>query len=154
MNVQEALRRARQVVAASINPKMLASPEPATAAADREGAAPPASPRFDWVRPDGSVDAIVLGQTKEALELLMTDRAILHVGRITDLPAETASRHIVSTAIVKIVFERLDARRPIDEATLNAALAMFVEDVALVRRDAVDCGFVTRSADGRSYTLA
>lgn len=151
--MQDALRCARQVVAATINPKMLASPERAKAAADQEEDAPQAAPRFDWILPDGSVDATVLGQTKEALELLMTDRAILHVGRLTDLPAETASRHVVSTAIVKIVFERLDARRPIDEATLNAALAMFVGDVALVRRDAVDSGFVTRSADGRSYAL-
>jgi hypothetical protein len=154
MNVQDALRRARQVVAATINPKMLASPERAKAAVDQEDDAPPAAPSFDWILPDSSVDATVLGQTKEALELLMTDRAILHVGRITDLPADTASRRVLSTAIAQIVFERLNARRPIDEATLNAALAMFVEDVALVRRDAVNSGFVTRSADGRSYALA
>jgi hypothetical protein len=30
---------------------------------------------------------------------------------------------------------------------------MFVEDVALVRRDAVDTGALTRSADGSSYSL-
>ncbi|MBB5598930.1 hypothetical protein BKA12_002010 [Neomicrococcus lactis] len=30
---------------------------------------------------------------------------------------------------------------------------MFIQDVALVRRDGVDSGFLSRSADGARYTL-
>ena len=153
MNVQEALRRTRQVLAATINPAMMGRPDQTNGGASREENGLRAAPHIDRVRPDGSVDAVLLGQTKAVLELLITDRAILHVGRISDLPAETASRRELSNAIVQTVFDRLGTHRTVNEATLNAALAMFVDDVALVRRDAVDSGFVNRSPDGRSYEL-
>ncbi|WIB15913.1 DUF2087 domain-containing protein [Curtobacterium sp. MCPF17_050] len=134
MSTHSALRRARQVVAATMKPTIPAD-------------------RFDWVGADGTVDTGLLRETKEAIELLLTDRAVLHVGRIRDLPIEAGGRQELSSAIVRTVFDRLPARRSISEETLNAALAMFVEDVALVRRDAVDTGVVTRSADGSSYSL-
>jgi hypothetical protein len=134
VSMHSALRRARQVVAATMNPKIPAD-------------------RFDWVGLDGTVDTDLLRETKEAIELLLSDRAVLHVGRIQDMPIEAGRRQELSSAIVRIVFDRLPARRIISEETLNAALAMFVEDVALVRRDAVDTGALTRSADGSSYSL-
>lgn len=87
--------------------------------------------RFDWVGDDGAVVTDLLVEAKETIELLLSVRDVLHTGRIRDLPA----------------------RRSVSEAALNAALAMFVEDVALVRRDAVDAGVLTRSADGSSYRL-
>lgn len=134
MSMHTALRRARQVVAATMNPNIPVD-------------------RFDWAGGDGVVDTGLLLETKESIELLLTDRAILHIGRIEDLPVEAGKRREVSNAIVRIVFDRLPARRSISEETLNAALAMFVEDVALVRRDAVDSGVLTRSSDGASYGL-
>lgn len=134
MSMRSALRRARQVVAATMNPAIPAD-------------------RFDWVGPDGAVDREMLSETREAIELLLTDRAVLHVGRISDLPIEANKRRELSNAIVRTAFDRLPSRRSISEETLNAALAMFVEDVALVRRDAVDSGVLVRSSDGAAYRL-
>ncbi|WP_165918894.1 DUF2087 domain-containing protein [Curtobacterium sp. PhB146] len=110
--------------------------------------------RFDWVGPDGVVDREMLSGTTKAIELLLTDQAVLHVGRISNLQIEANKRQELSNAIVRTAFERLSARRSISEETLNAALAMFVEDVALVRRDAVDAGVLVRSPDGAVYALA
>jgi hypothetical protein len=154
MTVQDALRRARQVVAATINPEMLSvSTRTATGRAE-DARARRASPRFDWVRPDGSVDVGLLTETKEAIEVFLSDRAILHVGRISPSSVEAGRRRELSESVVRLALDRLGARRRVSEATLNAALAMFVDDVALVRRDAVDSGFLSRSADGSSYELA
>ena len=52
------------------------------------------------------------------------------------------------------MFERVGSARSLGEAELNAAIAMFAADVALVRRDAVDSGVLERSADGAWYRLA
>ncbi len=92
-----------------------------------------------------------MSETKETIELLLTDRAVLHVGRISALPTEASSRQELSNSIVRTVFDRLPTRRSVPEETLNAALAMFVEDVALVRCDAVDTGVLSRSPDGAAY---
>jgi hypothetical protein len=132
VSMQSALRRARQVVAVAINPHIPAD-------------------RFDWVGDDGAVVTDLLVEAKETIGLLLSDRAVLHTGRIRDLPIDARRRQDLSNAIVQTVFDRLPARRSVSEAALNAALAMFVEDVALVRRDAVDSGVLTRSADGASY---
>ncbi|WP_186317825.1 DUF2087 domain-containing protein [Curtobacterium sp. 9128] len=136
MDFQLALRRARQVVAATMHPGML-----------RESAG------LDWVEDDGTVDVERLGATRDALELLLSDQAVLHVGRVRSLPLDATRRRLLSEAIVRTAFARLDARGAVGEATLNAALAMFVEDVAVVRRDAVDDGVLTRSSDGSAYRL-
>ncbi len=37
------------------------------------------------------------------------------------------------------------------ERELNAAIAMFCADVAIVRRDAVDLGVLERTDDGAAY---
>jgi hypothetical protein len=152
MDVQTALGRARQVIAVVMTPKLLAElgsrayrPEDERT---REAVA-----RFDWVDVDGAVDTRLLGQAKDAVELLRSDRAVLHVGRITDLPLDSGVRREVSTAVVRLVFDRLGPSRRVPESTLNAALAMLVADVALVRRDAVDAGVLTRTSDGSAYAL-
>jgi hypothetical protein len=153
MEVQAALGRARQVIAVVMTPKLLAGLGNGRAhdAGDERTAA--AVARFDWVGADGAVDAALLGQAKDAVELLRSDRAVLHVGRITDLPLDAGARREVSTAVVRLVFDRLGPSRRVPESTLNAALAMLVADVALVRRDAVDAGVLTRTADGSAYAL-
>jgi hypothetical protein len=152
MSMQAALGRARQVIAVVMTPKLLAGlsgrdHQPGDERT-REAVA-----RFDSVGADGAVDAALLGQAKDAVELLRSDRAVLHVGRITDLPLDSGARQELSNAVVRLVFDRLGPARRVPESTLNAALAMLVADVALVRRDAVDAGVLTRAADGSSYAL-
>jgi hypothetical protein len=132
MSMQSALRRARQVVAVAMNPRI-------------------PTDRFDWVGADGAVDTDLLVEAKETIELLLSDRAVLHTGQVRDLPTDAIRRQELSNAIVQTVFDRLPARGSVSEEALNAALAMFVADVAIVRRDAVDTGVLTRSPDGASY---
>ncbi|NII41624.1 hypothetical protein E9228_002271 [Curtobacterium flaccumfaciens] len=152
MDVQTALGRARQVIAVVMTPKLLAELGSRASRPEEERTREVVA-RFDWVDADGAVDTGLLGQAKDAVELLRSDRAVLHVGRITDLPLDAGARQEVSTAVVRLVFDRLGPSRRVPESTLNAALAMLVADVALVRRDAVDAGVLTRTADGSAYAL-
>src|SRR5699024_6483991 len=86
--------------------------------------------------------------------LTCSDQAILEVGRLDGIPVRTEESREVSSRIARIVFDRVGPERTLTEPELNAAIAMFAKDVALVRRDAVDSGILTRSADGASYRLA
>ena len=70
---------------------------------------------------------------------------------IARMPVKDDERHPLSVRIVGLVFERLGIARPVPEPVLNAAIAMFAEDVAVVRRDAVDLGVLERTDDGASY---
>lgn len=110
--------------------------------------------RLDWLDENGEVDVAALRETTEALTLLRSDQAILEVGRLDGIPVKTEESREVSTRIVRIVFKRVGIERSLSEGELNAAIAMFAQDVALVRRDAVDAGVLTRSADGTAYRLA
>ncbi|ATG50340.1 hypothetical protein CFK38_01475 [Brachybacterium vulturis] len=110
--------------------------------------------RVDWLRPDGEVDVAAVREIAETLALMRSDQAILEVGRLDGIPAKTEESQAVSARIATIVFERVGPRRTLSEAELNAAIAMFAQDVALVRRDAVDAGVLVRSADGAAYRLA
>ena len=110
--------------------------------------------RLDWLGPDGEVDVAALREITEALSLMRSDEAILEVGRLEGIPVKTEESREVSARIARIVFARVGPERSLSEAELNAAIAMFAQDVALVRRDAVDAGVLTRSADGASYRLA
>lgn len=109
--------------------------------------------QLDWLGSDGEVDVAALRETTEALALMRSDKAILEVGRLDGIPVKTEESREVSARIAGIVFERVGAERTLSEAELNAAIAMFAQDVALVRRDAVDAGVLTRSADGAAYRL-
>lgn len=110
--------------------------------------------QLDWLQDDGQVDVEALRETTATLGLMRSDQAILEVGRLDGIPVKTEESRAVSARIARLVFERLGRERTLTEAELNAAIAMFVADVALVRRDAVDAGVLTRSADGAAYRLA
>jgi hypothetical protein len=105
---------------------------------------------FDWLDADGP-DAALLGRTAQDLQRLQTPGTLLEFDRIHRMPVKDDERLPLSTRIVELVFERLGSSRPLSEAVLNAAIAMFCEDVAIVRRDAVDLGVVDRTDDGSSY---
>ncbi len=110
--------------------------------------------RLDWLDADGGVDVDALRETVAALALMRSDQAILEVGRLHGIPVKTEESREVSGRIARLVFARIGPERSLSEAELNAAIAMFAQDVALVRRDAVDAGVLSRSADGAVYRLA
>lgn len=123
---------------------------PSTPAASADG---PLS-RLDWLSSDGAVDVPALRRISESLALMRSDRAILEVPRLAGIPVKSEESREVSSRIVRVVFERVGRERRLSEPELNAAIAMFAADVALVRRDAVDAGVLERSADGSEYRLA
>ncbi|MGL3198610.1 MULTISPECIES: DUF2087 domain-containing protein [Curtobacterium] len=149
-DVARAVARARQAVA------VLASPTLRTALVgdgeldDRTRAAVDA---FDWVDEHGP-DRALLGSTARTLQLLQAPAAALEFDRIARMPHAEAERVPLSLRIVGIVGDRLGRARPVSEPVLNAAVAMFAEDVAIVRRDAVDQGLLERTGDGSSYRFA
>lgn len=110
--------------------------------------------RIDWLDLDGGVDVEALRGMADALTLMRSDRAILAVPRLDGIPVKTEESREVSGQIARIVFERVGEGRSLGEAELNAAIAMFAADVALVRRDAVESGVLERTADGTAYRLA
>ena len=110
--------------------------------------------RLDWIDEGGEVDATALRETAETLALLRSGEAILEVSRLPEIPQKIEESRELCGRIAQLVFERAGRERTLSEAELNAAIAMFARDVALVRRDAVDAGVLTRSADGSAYRLA
>lgn len=110
--------------------------------------------RIDWLDAEGEVDLAAVREVADTLSLMRSDQAILEVPRLDGVPVPTAESREISGRIARLVFERLGSARSLSEPELNAAIAMFVGDVALVRRDAVDSGVLTRTADGTSYRLA
>jgi len=85
---------------------------------------------------------------------LQEPAALLEFGRIERMPAPADRRQPLSVRIVAVVAERLGRTRPVSERELNAAIAMFCADVAIVRRDAVDLGVLVRTDDGAAYRFA
>jgi len=150
------LGRARMLFAMLAAPKLRAGIGRLLTGQDASEAADVRGPlaRLDWLVADGQVDATALREVTEALTLLRSDAAILEVGRLDGIPVKTEESREVSSRIARIVFERVGTTRTLTEPELNAAIAMLAKDVALVRRDAVDAGVLTRSADGTSYRLA
>jgi hypothetical protein len=110
--------------------------------------------RLDWLGPDGEADVERLRTITDSLATMRSDRAILEIPRLDGIPVKTEESREVSGQIARIVFERLGPGRSLSEPELNAAIAMFAADVALVRRVAVDAGVLERSADGSRYRLA
>ena len=149
------LGRARMLFAMLSTPKLRAgigrvlSGEGAPEASDVRG---PLC-QLDWLGAAGEVDVESLREITEVLALLRSDQAILEVGRLDRIPVKTEESREVSARIARIVFERVGPGRSLTEAELNSAISMFAQDVALVRRDAVDAGVLTRSADGAAYRL-
>jgi len=132
--------------------KLAGDPADAAPAEDPSVSGPLA--RLDWISEDGAVDDELLRRIAATLALMRSDRAILEVPRLDGMPVETEESREVSGRIARLVFERAGRDRRLSEPELNAAIAMFADDVALVRRDAVDVGVLERSADGSEYRLA
>ncbi len=147
MPLRESVARARQAVAVLASPSLRSAIVGGAALDDRTGAAVAA---FDWVGDDGP-DTALLGRTAQDLQRLQGPAALLEFDRIARMPVPDDQRHPLSVRIVELVFERLGTGRPVPEPVLNAAIAMFAEDVAIVRRDAVDLGVLVRTDDGASY---
>lgn len=139
--------RARQAVAVLASPTLRAAVVGGGTLDDRTAASVAA---FDWLGDDGP-DSAVLGRTTKDLQRLQGAAALLEFGRIERMPAPEDQRHPLSVRIVGIVGDRLGRARPVSERELNAAIAMFCADVAIVRRDAVDLGVLERTDDGAAY---
>lgn len=146
-DVARAVARARQAVAVLASPTLRSALVGDGELDDRTRAAVDA---FDWVDEHGP-DRALLGSTARTLQLLQAPAAALEFDRIARMPHAEAERVPLSLRIVGIVGDRLGRARPISEPVLNAAIAMFAEDVAIVRRDAVDQGVLERTEDGASY---
>ncbi len=146
-DVARAVGRARQAVAVLASPTLRGALVGGGELDDRTRAAVDA---FDWVDEHGP-DRALLGSTARTLQLLQAPAAALEFDRIARMPHAEAERVPLSLRIVGVVGDRLGRARPISEPVLNAAIAMFAEDVAIVRRDAVDQGVLERTEDGASY---
>ncbi|WP_439692347.1 DUF2087 domain-containing protein [Curtobacterium sp. SP.BCo] len=142
-----AVGRARQAVAVLASPTLRAAVVGDAELDDRTRAAIGA---FDWLGDDGP-DTPLLGRTAQDLQRLQGSAALLEFDRIGRMAVPDDQRHPLSVRIVQLVFDRLGTTRPVPEPVLNAAIAMFAEDVAIVRRDAVDLGVLERTDDGASY---
>ncbi|MBT2501867.1 DUF2087 domain-containing protein [Curtobacterium sp. ISL-83] len=149
MSTHAGLRRARQVLAAVINPKMRQALGGSGSGSGGRGGLE----RFDWVDPDGRVDVPQLRESMAVIESLLDDTAILRFDRVSQLPSDDSARRNLSLEIVALVLRRLGSPPRVSEERLNAALAMVVEDFSVVRRDAVDAGLLDRTPDGRTYSL-
>lgn len=101
------------------------------------------------------VNADVLASRLESLATLMGETAILHCGRIAQLPTSPEGKHRVVKAVIDRVFEAGTGPRGwLTEPQVNDRLSMVVEDVSAVRRLAVDFGILNRADDGSRYWLA
>lgn len=155
-DLPSALSRARMLCALLAAPKLrrgLGAMLSGSGASEDPAVRGPLS-RLDWIDEDGEVDAAALRDSAEVLALLRSGEAILEVPRLLEIPQKTEESREVCGRIARLVYERAGRGRTLNEAELNAAIAMFARDVALVRRDAVDAGVLTRSADGSAYRLA
>jgi len=160
-DLQTPLGRARMLFSLLATPKLRVglgarlsgAAASATVASEGPSVSGPLS-RIDWLDAQGEVDLAAVREVADALTLMRSDRAILEVPPLDGIPVKTEESREVSGRIAQLVFERVGRDRVLSESELNAAIAMFVSDVALVRRDAVDSGVLTRTADGASYRLA
>lgn len=110
--------------------------------------------RIGWIQENGDVDLATVRAMSDSVALMRSSAAILEVPLFEELPEKAEERIAVSQRIVGLVFDRLGTGRAVGEPELNAALAMVTKDVAVVRRDAVDSGMLTRTPDGAQYRLA
>lgn len=145
--LHESIGRARQAVGVLASPTLRAA---VVGGADLDDRTRSAIAAFDWLGDDGP-DTPLLGRTAQDLRRLQEPSALLAFDRIARMPVKDDERHPLSVRIVGLVFERLGVARTVSEAVLNAAIAMFAEDVAIVRRDAVDLGVLERTDDGAAY---
>lgn len=99
-------------------------------------------PRGDWPH-DGEPLADTLARLAPTPEEGRTLRAYLVDGRLTTIPAQVRKRQV----ILRFLLERVFAEdREYPEKEVNQRLALFHPDVASLRRDLVDLGYVSRQA--------
>ena len=147
-------RRARMLFSMLAVPKLRAQLAQRLAAESAaESAAGGALDQLDWLDTSGNVDVPLLRATAEDLLAMIGPTAVLDTPRITELPAQEDDRIALSCRVVEIVFDRVGRSRALTEPELNAGIMMLCRDHALVRRDAVDSGFLQRSPDGARYSL-
>jgi hypothetical protein len=150
MEVGVSLGRARQAVAVLASPTLRAA---VVGGAELDERTRTAIRAFDWLG-DAGPDTPLLGRTAQDLQRLQGPAALLEFDRIARMPVPDDQRHPLSVRIVELVFDRLGRTRTVPEPVLNAAIAMFAEDMAIVRRDAVDLGVLQRTDDGAAYRLS
>lgn len=150
--VHEAVRRARMLFSLLATPKLRLALA-ARLSGNQTDATGASLPPLDWLDESGQVDAALARETASALMSTISDRAILDAAQVSEMPADAGERMELSQRIVSIVFERFARSQTLSEPELNAGIAMFCRDFALIRRDAVDSGFLERSADGAHYAL-
>ncbi|MDP9801435.1 hypothetical protein J2S49_001511 [Arcanobacterium wilhelmae] len=143
------VKRARVVLAAIANPKFRHKLTQVLAGTCADTANLP----FDWAHGE-QIDTKLLRSTLAGLEGLLDEHLITRVERISIVPAREDELQALSAQLITTVFSRIAPRTKLSETELNAALAMFVSDVANVRRAAVDAGILQRTPDGREYYLA
>ncbi|WP_058234854.1 DUF2087 domain-containing protein [Devriesea agamarum] len=148
----DAVKRARMIVSALATPKLRDQLCRQLTAQDSNNQESVSGPRYDWLQ-DGHVDIALLRTTADRLKGLLEDDLIIRVGRREQLPSSEKERVEASQEIIREVFARVGAQRAMSEAELNAAVAMFTPDVAVVRRDGVDSGLLARTHDGAKYSL-
>ncbi|AWE42751.1 MULTISPECIES: DUF2087 domain-containing protein [unclassified Actinobaculum] len=107
--------------------------------------------RLSFVDATG-LNADALQQLRAAVTEALDVEAIFEQGPI-ELPVQERRRLPLARRACEEVFRR-NRWQSCTEVELNAALAVFVDDVALARRDCVDNGILQRDAGGRRYRLA
>lgn len=142
-----AVKRARMLVSA-VASKALRKDLGALLDGDPGGARK--GPDYDWLQ-DGSIDEALLRDTANRLKSVLDSDLITRIGRLERMPDTEPERVAMSQRIAAIVFERVAPKKSLTESELNAAVAMFVDDVAIVRRDCVDSGYLVRTSDGGKY---
>ncbi len=150
--VHAAVRRARMLFSLLATPKLQLALAARLSGNQTDAAGAPLPP-LDWLDESGRVDAALARETASALMSTISDRAILDAAQVSEMPADAGERIELSQRIVSIVFDRFARSQTLSEPELNAAISMFCRDFALIRRDAVDSGFLERSADGAQYAL-
>ncbi len=150
--VHAAVRRARMLFSLLATPKLQLALAARLSGNQTDAAGAPLPP-LDWIDESGRVDAALARETASALMSTISDRAILDAAQVSEMPADAGERIELSQRIVSIVFDRFARSQTLSEPELNAAISMFCRDFALIRRDAVDSGFLERSADGAQYAL-
>ena len=142
-----AVKRARMLVSA-VASKVLR--KDLAVLLDGDPIEPRRGPGYDWFQ-DGAIDEPLLRDTANRLKKFLDSDLITRIGRLERMPDTEPERVAMSQRIAAVVFERVAPKKSLTEADLNAAVAMFVEDVAIVRRDCVDSGYLVRTSDGGKY---
>jgi hypothetical protein len=155
----------RRVVAALANPELRLTWARLVAGASEADATAGLSPArrrkvLAALRGAGLVDADAFPRTSVFAEALAAaplpaqptgPERFLREGRIAQYPASQAERRELLALVAGRAFRSGEV---LDEREVNARLAAFHDDVAVLRRYLVDVGLLVRTRSGSSYALA